>query len=95
MDVKVPKGDDEVPISIPLPLRSTILQFSKGEANANVSLQPSNAPLAALLASIKPAHATGETKVFPSPKGTWIDVHNLTNRGWRAVVSKLEGTIAS
>lgn len=52
---------------------------------------PANARLSALLRSIKPQDATGETKVFPAPEGGWIDVHNLTNRGWRTILSKLEG----
>ena len=54
---------------------------------------PANKKLAALLESIKPEDATGETKVFPSPKGKWIDVHNLTNRVWRSVLQELSGTI--
>ncbi|MEO1432653.1 MAG: site-specific integrase, partial [Cyanobacteria bacterium J06633_8] len=54
---------------------------------------PANKKLAALLESIKPESATGETKVFPSPKGKWIDVHNLTNRVWRSVLQELSGTI--
>jgi integrase len=69
----------------------TGLVCKKGLKTQKKRTFPANARLAALLASIKPAHATGETKVFPSPKGTWIDVHNLTNRGWRSVLSKLEG----
>ncbi|MEO0684899.1 MAG: tyrosine-type recombinase/integrase [Cyanobacteria bacterium J06649_11] len=54
---------------------------------------PANNKLVALLESIKPEDATGETKVFPSPKGKWIDVHNLTNRVWRSVLQELSGTI--
>ena len=54
---------------------------------------PANKKLAALLESIKPEDATVETKVFPSPKGKWIDVHNLTNRVWRSVLQELDGTI--
>jgi integrase len=69
----------------------TGLVCKKGLKTQKKRLFPANAPLAKLLALIKPAHATGETKVFPSPKGSWIDVHNLTNRGWRSVLSQLEG----
>ncbi|WP_026073095.1 site-specific integrase [Nodosilinea nodulosa] len=52
---------------------------------------PVNSQLAALLSSIKPEVVTSDMKVFPSPEGTWIDVHNLTNRAWRSVLSKLDG----
>jgi integrase len=52
---------------------------------------PVNKQLAAVLVAIKPEKVSGDTKVFPSPEGTWIDVHNLTNRGWRSVLSKLDG----
>lgn len=52
---------------------------------------PANSRLAGLLASIKPENATGETKVFPSPEGSWIDIHNLTTRAWRSVLAKLDG----
>jgi len=54
---------------------------------------PANKKLAALLESIKPKDATVEAKVFPSPKGKWIDIHNLTNRVWRSVLQELDGTI--
>ncbi|NJM22697.1 MAG: tyrosine-type recombinase/integrase [Richelia sp. RM2_1_2] len=54
---------------------------------------PANKKLAALLESIKPKDATGETKVFPSPKDKWIDVHNLTTRVWRSVLKELEDII--
>lgn len=50
---------------------------------------PVNSRLVKLLQSIKPEEVTGETKVFPSPEGTWIDVHNLTNRAWQSILSKL------
>ncbi|MEA5599250.1 Arm DNA-binding domain-containing protein [Rivularia sp. UHCC 0363] len=54
---------------------------------------PANEKLAGLLKSIKLKDASGETKVFPSPKGKWIDVHNLTTRVWRSVLQELEDTI--
>lgn len=52
---------------------------------------PINRRLAVVLTAIKPEKIGSDTKVFPSPEGTWIDVHNLTNRGWRSVLSKLDG----
>ncbi|MFE4108694.1 Arm DNA-binding domain-containing protein [Almyronema epifaneia] len=52
---------------------------------------PVNRQLTVLLTAIKPEKMGSDTKVFPSPEGTWIDVHNLTNRGWRSVLSKLDG----
>jgi integrase len=65
------------------------LVCKKGLKTQKKRVFPANARLAALLASIKPAEATGETKIFPSPEGGWIDVHNLTNRAWRSVLAKL------
>jgi integrase len=50
---------------------------------------PANPKLAALLQSIKPEGATSETKVFPAPKGGWIDAHNLTNRAWHSVLENI------
>ncbi|MBW4477654.1 MAG: XamI family restriction endonuclease [Tolypothrix brevis GSE-NOS-MK-07-07A] len=50
---------------------------------------PVNPKLAALLRSIKPEDATGETKVFPAPKGGWIDAHNLANRPWHIVLERI------
>ncbi|MDJ0734889.1 MAG: DUF3596 domain-containing protein [Nostocaceae cyanobacterium] len=50
---------------------------------------PANAKLVALLKSIKPEDTTGEAKVFPAPKGGWIDAHNLTNRAWHSVLEKV------
>jgi integrase len=51
---------------------------------------PVNAKLGALLRSIKPKDANGETRIFPSPEGLWIDVHNLTNRAWKSILQKLD-----
>jgi integrase len=51
---------------------------------------PANSKLAEFLKSIKPEKVTGDTKVFPSPEGGWIDVHNLSNRAWRSILKKLE-----
>ncbi|MBE9138747.1 DUF3596 domain-containing protein [Nodosilinea sp. LEGE 07088] len=51
---------------------------------------PANAKLMALLKEIRPDNRSKEDKVFPSPHGTWIDVHNLSNRGWKVVLSQLE-----
>jgi integrase len=67
------------------------LVCKKGLKTQKKRMFPANAKLAAMLAAIKPVHATGETKVFPSPKNTWIDVHNLTNRGWQKILNELEG----
>ncbi|AKG21291.1 site-specific integrase [Calothrix sp. 336/3] len=50
---------------------------------------PVNPKLAGLLRSIKPEDGTGETKVFPAPKGGWIDAHNLTNRAWHKVLERI------
>ncbi|MEB3214667.1 MAG: tyrosine-type recombinase/integrase [Nostocales cyanobacterium 94392] len=69
------------------------LVCKKGLKTQKKRLFPVNSKLAALLESIKPEDATGETKIFPSPKGKWIDVHNLTNRVWRSVLKELDGTI--
>lgn len=66
------------------------LVCKKGLKTQKKRLFPANTRLAALIASIKTAGATGETKIFPSPEGGWIDVHNLTNRAWRSVLAKLD-----
>ncbi|BDA73792.1 phage integrase [Calothrix sp. PCC 7716] len=50
---------------------------------------PINARLAKFLKSIKPSNMTSEAKVFPSPEGKWIDVHNLAQRAWKTVLSTL------
>lgn len=52
---------------------------------------PVNSRLAALLKSIKPDNVSSEANVFNSPAGKWIDVHNLTNRGWKSVLKELDG----
>ncbi len=67
------------------------LVCKKGLKTQKKCLFPANSKLVALLQSVKPEDVTGETKVFPSPQGSWIDVHNLTNRAWRSVLSKLNG----
>lgn len=54
---------------------------------------PVNPKLAALLQSIKLEGVTGEDKVFPAPKGGWIDTHNLNNRAWHSVLKKLDNNI--
>ncbi len=54
---------------------------------------PVNPKLAALLQSIKLEGVTGEDKVFPAPKGGWIDAHNLNNRAWHSVLNKLDNNI--
>jgi integrase len=51
---------------------------------------PVNPRLAELLKSIKPAGADDEDKVFPSKEDKWIDIHNFTNRGWKATLETLE-----
>lgn len=50
---------------------------------------PVNARLANFLKSIKTSKMTSEAKVFPSPEGKWIDVHNLAQRAWKTVLSTL------
>ncbi|MCU0567474.1 MAG: site-specific integrase [Oculatellaceae cyanobacterium Prado106] len=67
------------------------LVCKKGLKTQKKRMFPANGKLAAMLAAIKPAHATGDTKVFPSPRDTWIDVHNLTNRGWQKILKQLDG----
>jgi integrase len=67
------------------------LVCKKGLKTQKKRIFPANARLAALLKSIKPECVFGEAKVFPAPEGGWIDVHNLSNRGWRAILAKLEG----
>ena len=52
---------------------------------------PINNRLATLLKSIQPVDLSSETKVFPSPEGKWIDVHNLTRRAWKTVFETLDG----
>jgi integrase len=52
---------------------------------------PINQRLAGLLRSIKPVGVSDDGKVFPSPDGKWIDVHNLSRRAWRAVLASLNG----
>jgi integrase len=52
---------------------------------------PINPRLGELLKSIKLAGVEDEDKVFPSKEGMWIDVHNLTNRGWKAILENLDG----
>jgi integrase len=52
---------------------------------------PINNRLAGLLKSIQPVDVSGEAKVFPSPEGKWIDMHNLSGRAWKVVVESLDG----
>ncbi len=52
---------------------------------------PINHRLAGLLKSIKPVDVSGEGKVFPSPEGKWIDMHNLSGRAWKSVLESLDG----
>ncbi|WP_258003945.1 site-specific integrase [Fischerella thermalis] len=47
--------------------------------------------MATLLKSIKGNTVCADAKVFPSPEGGWIDIHNLTNRGWKSILTKLDG----
>ena len=54
-------------------------------------LFPVNPRLASLLKSIKALAIGDNTKVFASRKGTWIDVHNFTSRGWKATLLALDG----
>ncbi|BAY34638.1 phage integrase [Nostoc carneum NIES-2107] len=67
------------------------LTSKKGLKTQKKRIFPANNRLAALLKSIKPDAVSGEAKVFPSPEGTWIDAHNLTTRGWKGVIEKLDG----
>ena len=52
---------------------------------------PINNRLAMFLKSIQPVNVSGETKVFPSPEGKWIDVQNVSRRAWKTVLEKLDG----
>ncbi|BAZ37727.1 phage integrase [Calothrix sp. NIES-4101] len=52
---------------------------------------PINQRLAGLLRSIKPVGVSDDGKVFPSPDGKWIDVHNLSRRAWKTVLASLDG----
>jgi integrase len=52
---------------------------------------PINKSLGELLKSIKLTGVEDEDKVFPAKEGMWIDVHNLTNRGWKAILENLDG----
>jgi integrase len=60
-----------------------------------VALLKSIKPEGAMVASLREAAPTrtavgiAETKVFPAPKGGWIDAHNLTNRAWHLVLEKV------
>jgi integrase len=50
---------------------------------------PANPKLMGLLKSIRPNQVTGEALVFPSPEGTWVDMHNFTTRAWHRILAKL------
>jgi integrase len=52
---------------------------------------PINNRLAGLLKSIQPVDVSSEAKVFPSPEGKWIDMHNLSGRAWKVVLESLDG----
>ncbi|NJM22230.1 MAG: DUF3596 domain-containing protein [Richelia sp. RM2_1_2] len=67
------------------------LTCKKGLKTQKKRIFPINTRLAILLKSIKPVAVCDDAKVFPSKEGRWIDVHNFTNRGWKATLSKLDG----
>lgn len=50
---------------------------------------PVNAQLSALIESIRPFNAQPDALVFPSPKQTFIDWSNFTNRAWKKVLATL------
>jgi integrase len=52
---------------------------------------PINNRLATLLKSIQPDGVSGEINIFPSPESKWIDVHNLSKRGWKTILETLDG----
>ena len=52
---------------------------------------PINNRLCGLLKSIQPVEKSGETKIFPSPEGKWIDVQNLSRRAWKSILETLDG----
>ena len=52
---------------------------------------PINNRLRELLKSIQPVEKSGETKIFPSPEGKWIDVQNLSRRAWKSILETLDG----
>ncbi len=67
------------------------LTCKKGLKTQKKRIFPINTRLAILLKSIKPVAVCDNAKIFPSKEGRWIDVHNFTNRGWRATLSNLDG----
>ncbi|MDX2216871.1 MAG: DUF3596 domain-containing protein [Oculatellaceae cyanobacterium bins.114] len=50
---------------------------------------PVNAQLSELMKSIRPLDVQPDTLVFPSPKGSFIDWSNFTNRAWKKVLATL------
>ena len=51
---------------------------------------PANAKVSALLCGLRTTTVKPEDKVFPSPRGTWIDTHNLSGRGWKTILEELD-----
>ncbi|WP_315788449.1 site-specific integrase [Fischerella sp. JS2] len=67
------------------------LTCKKGLKTQKKRTFPINIRLATLLKSIKANTVCVDAKIFPSPEGGWIDIHNLTNRGWKSILAKLNG----
>jgi len=65
------------------------LVLKKGLKTQDKREFPIGQQLGLLLEEIKPDNCSVESLVFPSPKGTWIDIHNFRNRAWKAVIDNL------
>jgi integrase len=65
------------------------LVCKKGLKTQKKRVFPANSKLTHCLKSLRPSKVTGEELVFPSPEGTWIDMHNFTARAWKSVLEKL------
>lgn len=65
------------------------LVLKKGLKTQDKREFPIGQQLRLLLEEIKSDDCAPESLVFPSPKGTWIDVHNFRNRAWKAVIDSL------
>ncbi len=69
--------------------RQRKLVLKKGLKTQERRKFPINGQVAKILQSIKPARCSPNSLVFPSPTGKFIDWHNFTNRGWKAVLESL------
>lgn len=69
--------------------RKRKLTVKKGLKTQERRKFPINSQVAKILQSIKPAKCSPNSLVFPSPKGSFIDWHNFTNRGWKTILDSL------